>query len=657
MTLPESALLAGLIQRPEALTPYRHRERALKRRNHVIGRMLEEGYLNPKEAAEAREAPIRLSGNRTHENIAPYFVEEVRRWLKSKYGDSSVYQAGLEVHTTLDPVLQRLANRAMDYGLRQLDKRQGWRGISLTVPAGEDPAVWESPTWQAGILEGRVLDGVVLAVDGNEATVRVGPHAGILGKDEIAWTRRKKPSSFLSPGDVLRVRMRSIEDDGSARLSLEQEPLAEAALVAIDPSTGEVRAMVGGFDFERSEWNRVTQAKRQTGSAFKPFVYAAALASGWNLADRIMDEPTVFLDPYIGEPYQPENYTNKYYGNLTLRRALEKSANIATVKLLHQVGYQRVIEVAHKVGIQSRLHPFPSLALGSFEVSLMELTSAYGTFANQGVRVDPHLVNEVRDRDGALLERVEPQVHDALSPQIAYLVNHCLEGVVTDGTGRAAASIGRPLAGKTGTTDDNTDAWFIGYTPDLAVGVWVGFDDNSSLGSRETGALAALPIWKHFMQSAYRDRPVEEFDPPHGVTFLAIDRETGLKANPSAECRPVYSEAFVEGTEPTKYCSRHDHFLRSMPYPLQRYRFNEQGSLEISEAELAYLLSTDLSFHLNRNGRRIVARGPERSSELSLEITPGGSVTVVPDRLRNRLSDTEWFGKDGRRARIILLER
>jgi penicillin-binding protein 1A len=445
LDLAEAALLAGIIQRPEGLSPLRHPERARSRRGHVLERMVEEGYLGSEQARAAMAAPISLSARLEPRGEAPWFVEEVRRWLKRRYGDEEIYSRGLEVRTTLDPRLQEIANRAVN--------------------------------------------------------------------------------------------------DGLGRLSRQEGPQIEAALVAIDPATGEIKAMVGGHDFERSKWNRATQARRQAGSAFKPFVYAAALASGRTLADR--------------EPYSPKNYDLVYHGDITLRTALEKSANIAAVKLLLEVGYRPTIDLARALGIESPLLPYPSMALGAFEVTLVELTGAYASFANGGIHIEPHIVRDVVEADGSFAEIAEPRIVDALSPSLAHLMNHSLEGVVTDGTGHAAAALGRHLAGKTGTTDNNADAWFIGYSPDLAVGVWVGYDDHRSIGDRGTGAQAALPIWIGFMEEACEGVPVTEFDRPDGVVYLSIDRETGLRADPSGGCSATILEAFIPGTEPTTYCSRH----------------------------------------------------------------------------------------------------
>jgi len=423
LTLGQAATLAGLLQRPESLSPRRHPDRARDRRNYVLGRMVAEGHLSPEAAAEAAEIPLTTTQRDGRGDLAPYFVEEVRRWLQGRFGTSSLYTGGLSVRTTLDPVLQEFANRAVDRGLRELDKRQGWRGVAARLPAGEDPATWTAPAWGETIETEAIHDGVVVEVSREAATVRVAGLTGSLGPEQIAWTREKRPDRLLKVGDLVRVRLAGIREDGAADLQLEQKPAVEGAMVVLEPATGAVRALVGGLDFERSEYNRAIQANRQTGSAFKPFVYAAALANGWTLADTLLDEPTVFLDPRNPQPYQPENYKNQYYGTVTLRTALEKSANIATVKLLDRIGYEAVIEIAHRLGISSRLQPFPSLALGSFETRLLELTAAYGAFANQGVLVAPHLVEEVIASDGIPAERVEPAITDAVDPRVAFLMN------------------------------------------------------------------------------------------------------------------------------------------------------------------------------------------------------------------------------------------
>ncbi len=655
LDLPEAALLAGIIQRPERLSPFKDPARALARRNHVLSRMLREGWITAEQESAARRSPLDATPRAEAVDLAPYFVEEVRRLLQPKYGEAGIYQSGMEIRTTLDPRLQEIANRAVDRGLRELDRRQGWRGVVGRVPPGEDPDHWEPAAWKDEAAAGDVTDGVVTSVARGRAIVRVQGAVGLLGSEDVAWTRRR-PDALLKRADVVRVRILEIEGTHDARIALEQEPQAEAALVALSPATGEIKALVGGFDYHRSQFDRAIQARRQTGSAFKPFVYAAALSRGMSLSDRIQDEPTVFVDPTTENPYQPENYGEHYYGLVTLREALEKSANIATVKLLVHLGFDDVMNMARRLGITSDLRPYPSLALGAFEVSLLELTSAYGTFANQGVRVAPHLLREVLAADGAVLERTDPEVEEALSPQIAYLMTRALEGVVSDGTGAAAASLGRPLAGKTGTTDDFTDAWFIGYSPDLVVGVWVGFDTKKSLGSRETGALAALPIWKTFMEEAYDGRPPEDFPVPPGIVRVAVDRHTGLRANPSAGCTALLTEAFAEETEPAVYCSTGEHARLLLPYPLQRYGLDEQGRLAIPGNELDGLLAAEPSVYLGDGGARIETR--TESGLVSLPLTrlpetlpepglPGGSA--------RELDPESWRGKDGRKARAIVL--
>jgi penicillin-binding protein 1A len=653
LTLNQAATLAGLIQRPEALSPLRHPDRSVRRRDYVLTRMESTGVLSSEDADIVRQEPLQVTEPAARTDIAPYFVEEIRRWLQGRFGTGNLYTAGFEVHSTLDPELQQIANRAVESGLRELDRRQGFRGATRRIPEDADPATWNEPTWSTEPEVGRIHDGVVTEVAEEGASVRVGPYSGTLGHDEISWTEAEQPGDILKVGDVIRVRLVSIDDASAARLTLEQEPVVEAAFVALDPATGYVKAMVGGFDFERSEFNRATQAKRQTGSAFKPIVFAAALSNGLTLADTLLDEPTVFLDPQRPAPYQPENYKNKYYGTITLRTALERSANIATVKLLDRIGYDAVIDAARRLGVRSELRPYASLALGAFETNLLELTAAYGTFANRGVWVEPHLVTEVLDRDGRPLERIEPDVRDALGPQVSFLMNRLLSGVITDGTGRAAASLNLPLAGKTGTTDDNTDAWFIGYAPGLAVGVWVGFDERRSLGQRETGARAALPIWRAFMkEAAEAAERLDAIEPP-GVTLVTIDRRTGLRANPRAYCSPTITEAFLSGTEPTDLCSVYDHQRLRLPHPFQRYPIDEAGNLVIPVDELDRLMLQETNVRLAGGGTRIEAYLPGEVVSMGVKVVLNLLPPELdPDSYLPPFDTTAWIGKDGRPARI-----
>jgi len=423
---------------------------------------------------------------------------------------------------------------------------------------------------------------------------------------------------------------------------------------------------VGGYDFERSEFDRATQSLRQPGSAFKPFVYLAALDSGYTLADILFDEPTVFLDGKTNVEYQPENYTRKYYGSMTLRTALEESRNIVSVKLINQVGYRKSIDFATRMGIRSRLNPYPSLALGASEVTLWDMVSAYSVLPNQGIRVEPHMIRRVLDREGKLREETRPDVQEVLRPDIAYLMAYALEGVTETGTGAAARVLNRPIGGKTGTTDDLADAWFVGFTPSLTVGVWVGFDQRKSLGVDETGAHVALPIWIDFMQSALKDRPVEKFARPASISFVPVDRRT---AAVDSNCRPVILEAFLRGTEPTARCSETEHFRISLPYYLQRYQFNRRQEIRIDGEGLRRLLQQGAGeITLAENGKSLVLREEGGEKIIPLDIgrrdlrevmeslkegvpEAGGAGGSIPGAAAPRR-----VGRDGRDATLILIK-
>jgi penicillin-binding protein 1A len=654
LELAEAATLAGLIQRPEGLSPYKNPEGSIRRRNHVLDRMVEEKAITQQVADTAKKAPMLLATRRDSADIAPYFVEEVRRVLQAKYGDEGIYQGGLEVMTGIDVPMQRAAGAAVEHGLRQLDKRQGWRGRIDKVPAGTDPAAWASPSWRDGVVERGVYDGVVLSTSRGKARVRAGKVEGFIDAEGVGWTNKKDPAALMRAGDVVRVRLVSSKIPGQAVFALEQEPRVEGALVAIDPKTGAVRALVGGFDFRRSEFDRAMQARRQAGSSFKPFVYAAALQRGVTLSDRVLDAPTVFVEPGTMSTYQPENYGDAYYGLLTVREALEKSANVSAVKVLDRAGFRPVIDLARRLGVTTQLQPYPSMALGAFEVSLLEMTSAYGAFANQGVHVEPYLIEEVKSREGSSLERTRPEVEEALDPQIATIMNALLAGVITDGTGAAAASLGRPLAGKTGTTDDFTDAWFIGYTPDLVVGVWVGFDKKQTLGSRETGAHAALPIWQEFMEVALRDVPPAPFPDADRITRVTVDRATGLLADGSAGCTDIIEETFASGTEPTVACTSSEHARLALPWILQRYPLDETGSLVVPQDDLEAMRGSEPYLVIDPGGRSIGVTGAAGSVTLPLHVV-AGATPRLPGALEGRVDPSPWVGKDGRPANVVLL--
>ncbi len=655
LDLAESSLLAGLIQRPESLSPFRNPDAAVKRRSHVLDRMVASGAITGQRADEARREPLVLTQKRDAIDVAPYFVEEVRRTLQARYGEEGVYQGGLEVRTGIDVAYQKIANAAIDKGLRELDKRQGWRGRIDKVGPGKDPESWASASWREGVNEGGTYDGVVLQTSRGKARIKVGSLEGSLDAEGIAWTGRGDPAALAHRGDIVRVRVLSAKIPEHAVFALEQEPKVEGALVAIDPLTGAVRALVGGMDFRRSEFDRAMQARRQAGSSFKPFVYAAALQRGMTPSERILDAPTVFVEPGTLSVYQPENYGKKYYGLLTLREALEKSANISAVKVLDRTGFQPVIDLARQLGITTALQPYPSMALGAFEVSLFEMTSAYGAFANQGVRLEPTMIESVRSREGSVLEQSKPAAREVLSPQVSAVMNALLEGVITDGTGAAAASLGRPLAGKTGTTDDFTDAWFIGYTPDLVVGVWVGFDTKKTLGSKETGAQAALPIWQSFMEEALREVPPLPFPEVDGVTHQTVDHATGLRAVDAAGCAEPIRETFLQGTEPTADCSAEEHARLRLPWILARYALDDHGVLVVPEDDLAEMQKTEPSLSIDPARRSLTIASPEDGPVTVKIRTVPGHTERLPSGLDGKVDPAPWVGKDGRPAEVVLL--
>ena len=670
MALPESALLAGLVQRPEAYSPFRAPDKARSRRDHVLNRMVEENKISRDVADPAIASPVIVAKLPEEDNIAPYFVEEVRRYLDSKYGEVMLYEEGLEVHTTLDASMQKAANQAVFEGLRTLDKRQGFRPIKENVlKDGGDLATFTHVTWTKPPSAGRLRWGVVTEVTRKTATVKLGEYTARFGPEGIDWTQKSIPNQVLKVGDVSPFLVVSIDEPKKElKVKLDQEPLVEGALLAIDPATGEIKALVGGYDFNRSEFDRSMQSYRQAGSAFKPFVYTTALDSGNTLADTIFDEPTVFVDPATGDEYQPSNYYRKYYGVTTLREAMEESRNIVAVKLLNQVGYSRTIDTARKMGISSPLRPYPSMALGTMEVSLIDLTTAYSIFPNQGVRVEPHFIRYVADRDGTMREEAKPKVIEVLRADIAYLMTYLLEGVTESGTGALAArELNRPVAGKTGTTDDLADAWFVGFSPSLVAGVWVGFDQKKSLGEGETGARAALPIWIGFMKGALKGKPEESFPRPANVVYVPIDRRTGLRATVESSCPVTFLEAFLEGTEPAKACSATEHFRISLPYYLQRFEATSDLELTLDAEALVRLVSEGQGdVELQPGGRELLVhhdgqdllvkldidRADRRQAEDSLEGGDGPPVDPKPSPTPEGTAPTH-FGVDGRPAKVI----
>ncbi len=510
LRLQEAALLAGMVNGPR-FSPLTNPTGALTRRNLVLYRMLEEGKITGAEEEAAKKTPLGLHVQYPRNDLAPYFFEEVRKYLESTYGTEAVHERGLRVYTTLNIAMQRAANQSVRDGLHSYDRRHGWRGGLPNILRDNlgQLDTYEDEDWRHAMDKGSYVTGLVMAVGEKDATIKIGQYRAVLAPSDFAWTGRKKPSELLKVGDLAQFSIKEIQES-TVRVQLEQQPAPQAAIMAIDNPTGEIKAMVGGYSFEDSKFNRATQAYRQVGSSFKVYVYADALEKGATPFDTILDAPMTVMSG--GVPYSPHNYDEKFEGNITLRRALAGSRNVPAVKLAEKVGISSVVDVTRRFGITTALPPYLPLALGAADMKLSEHVSAFTVFPNDGIRIDPHMIRRVTSYDGALLEEAHPEVHDVISPEVAHTMTAMLEEVIQFGTGIQAKALGRPAAGKTGTTQDYTDAWFIGFTPQVTAGVWVGFDDKQiSLGKKETGAKAALPIWLEFMQSALGGMPEVEF--------------------------------------------------------------------------------------------------------------------------------------------------
>ena len=635
----EGALLAGLPKAPSANSPFNDPERGEERRRYVLARMLEEGYLDEAShaAAVADRPTLAASGAPDAVTASAYFVEEVRRRLFDELGGETVLHGGLVIETTLDAKPQQAAVAAVQRGLEDLDMRQGYRGPLRRVASAEIESELERLAVENGFREAEdageeeaaeaedageeepqaepedeppqaprpgVLVGVVTEVDPAAKRARVGfgdgPGAWVRLQD-VSWARRAESGgprqagaidAIFSVGDVARFRLLAADElgddveEGERYATLYQLPLVQGALLSFEVDSGEVLALVGGYDFGQSQFDRATQARRQPGSAFKPIIYAAALAGGYTPASILYDRPVVYVDERSGFSWRPQNYGRSFYGPITMRQALVHSVNNATVHLFRDVGVGFVIDYSRRLGIESPLSRDLSLALGSSPLSLLELTRAYAVFPAQGRRVVPIFIRRVLDRTGqVLLENVpldatplveEPELASELldvapaangdsheprgsviSAEEAYLVTDLLRAVVTDpkGTGWRLRALRRPVGGKTGTTNDQADAWFLGFSPDVVTGVWVGHDETHFLGWGETGSRAASPIWVDYMSQALADRPVRDFPVPERIEFVRIDRKTGLRAEGAAE--DTIFQSFLAGTVPTETAHKH----------------------------------------------------------------------------------------------------
>ena len=572
LTLAEAATLAGIPWRPSELSPYDAPEAVVRRRNKCLGRMLAEGYITAEEHALAVAEPLEVVTHEDEKEIGRYFSEEVRRHLERTHGTTTLLERGLTVQTTLDPAIQKSAETGLRDGLLEFDHRKGWRGAHATV---EDPETAVLDSWNDHAPQpGRWFEAVVLESNRSRAQVRIGDFRYTLTPDGAAWTRRR-PDRLLKRGDVAWFRLeeptQDAPEDAEPLLMLEQQPELQGAAVVLESATGAVRAMVGGWDFSRNQFNRVTQARRQPGSAIKLFVYGAALEAGFTAADTVFDGPVWFTGSDNLPSYSPKNYYgDRYYGIVTLRRALEGSYNIAAVKLLDLIGVESIIDFAQRSGIASDLPPYPSLALGAADLSPLELAAAYAAIANQGTYVAPYLIERVTTPEGRVLEERIAETRTATTPEVAYVLTHMMEGVVDRGTARSIRDLDIDIAGKTGTTNDYTDAWFAGFTPRYTMLVWVGYDQKRSMGQGMAGDKVALPIWRRIAEDGLETGWLEtgqRFVPPATATMVEIEYLSGYLAAPGAE--RVLEEAFVAGTEPVRPFTEDWGEIMALPWYLQ----------------------------------------------------------------------------------------
>ncbi len=506
LNLTEAALLAGLPKGPVAYSPLINPEKALRRRNLVLSEMESDGVITHQQAEQARRSPLGLHINQPEMSVAPWFQEEVRRELEKKFGAEQVHEAGLRVDTTLDLDLQKTANKALADGLAAYERRHGWKGKLENVLAnGTALEDYKHPDWALATHPGDYVHALVVQSEPLQIRARVGSNEVVLFPADWAWTAQRNGDGLVKPGDVIYVHLADAPDGGAERATLEQDSGTQGAVFAMDNTTGDVLAMIGGRDYALSEFNRSTQAERQTGSSFKPYVYTTAVEEGAKPDDIIVDAPVTF------GTYSPHNYENDYKGAMTLINAFAESRNIPAVKLAARVGIRKVIDMAHRFGVTSDIPAYLPIALGAAEITLQEQVTSYSVFPNDGIRVKPRLIRKVTNADGITLWEDAPAVDEIISQQTARTMMTLLRAVTAHGTGAAVAQMNHPLGGKTGTTSDFTDAWFLGFSPSITCGVWVGYDSRQSLGEKETGARAALPIWMEIMKTAIAGKDDEQF--------------------------------------------------------------------------------------------------------------------------------------------------
>jgi penicillin-binding protein 1A len=550
VTLTEAALLAGLPKGPSAYSPILNPEKALRRRNLVLSEMESDGVITHAQAEQARTMPLGLHISQPNSSVAPWFQEEVRRELEKRFGAEQVHEAGLRVQTTLDLDLQQTANRAVLDGVAAYERRHGWRGkLDNVLADGTTLEAYNHPDWAMRSQPGDYVHALVTSVMPLEIHARVGADQVVLLQEDWKWTGQRFADALVKPGDVIYVHLADGMEGGARKATLEEDSGAQGSLMAIDNNTGDVLAMVGGRDFQVSQFDRATQAERQTGSSFKPYVYTAAVEDGAKPDDIIVDGPVSFGS------YTPHNYENDYKGPMSLTNAFAESRNIPALKLAARVGIHKVIDVAHRFGVTSNIPAYLPVALGAVEITLEEQVASYSVFPNDGIRVKPRLIRKVENADGITLWEDSPSVDQVIDQKTARTMMIFLRAVTRMGTGAAAALLNHPLGGKTGTTSDFTDAWFLGFSPSVTCGVWVGFDSRQSLGEKETGARAALPIWMNFMKAAIAGKDDEQFlgDEEDGNKLKASDRPNSAKPGPAGNPRvPAVAQPSTQKTRNLK---------------------------------------------------------------------------------------------------------
>lgn len=580
LTLAEAALLAGLPKAPSRYSPRNNFELARSRQGYVLKRMLEEGMISGKDYESALKEEIHILANYQPPRIGPYFLDHIKKLLLQKYGEDLLFRGGLKVYTTLDPKLQEMAEEALRKGLKEVDRREGYRGPLEVVPKEKWPefiaqstkALKEQPP-----ALGDIIPALVTKVERDRVHVRIGEREGILSLKDQDWINktyvhpetgeRKRPKGRapILEGDVIEVKIESLSPPGRPwQVSIDQTPIVQGALFCMEPHTGYVKALVGGYDYKKSQFNRATQARRQPGSSFKPIVYTAAIDSGMTPATVVIDAPIVI--GLGGQIWAPKNFGDQYIGATTLRNALAKSINVVTVKLVRQLGVKKVVDYARKMGITSPLEPNLTLALGASGVHLYEMVRAFSVFPTNGKLPEPIYIKLILDNEGDILEQNVPTIQEAIPPDTAYVMTTMLKAVITEGTGWKVKALGRPAAGKTGTSNDLRDAWFIGFVPELVAGVWVGYDDYRPMAEGHTGGIAAAPIWLYFMKEALKDVPSKDFNIPEGVLFLKMDTHSGRILEEGEGVFQAFKESSIPGSSPQvlQEDSLSDFILRDM---------------------------------------------------------------------------------------------